>query len=64
MYRAVPVPGGQDKVSQCQIHRGVTGKFWELIKFVQFHHIGSHTQSLSTLIGLVERLEIWTQAWN
>lgn len=63
-YRAVPVPGGQDKVSQRQIHSGVTGKFWELVKFIQFHHIRSHAQSLSTLIGLVEGLEIRTQAWN
>lgn len=64
VYRAVTAPGGQNKVSQSQIHGGVTGKFWELIKFIQLHHVRPHTQSLSTLVGLIEGLEVWTQAWN
>ncbi len=64
VYLAVLVPGGQDKVPQSQIHGGITGKFWELVKLIQLHHIRSHTQSLSTLIRLVEGLVVWTQAWN
>lgn len=64
VYHAIPVPGGQDKVTQSQIHGGIAGKFWELVKFIQLHHIRPNTQSLSTLIGLVEGLEVWTQAWN
>lgn len=63
-YHAVTVPGGQNKVSQSQIHGGVTGKFWELIKFIQLHHVRPHTQSLSTLVGLIEGLEVRTQAWD
>lgn len=63
-YHAIPVPGGQNEVTQSQIHGGVAGKFWELVKFIQLHHIRPHTQSLSALIGLVEGLEVWTQAWN
>lgn len=61
---AVLVPGGQNKVTQSQIHGGIPGKFWKLIKLVQFHHIWTHTQSLATLIRLVEGLEVWAQTWN
>lgn len=63
-YRRVPVPGGQNKVTQGQVHGGVTRKFWELVKFIQLHHIWPHTQSFSTLIRLIERLEVRTQARN
>lgn len=64
VYLAVLVPGGQNKVTQSQIHGGITGKFWKLVKLIKLHHIRSHTQSLATLIRLVEGLEVWTQTWN
>lgn len=63
-YRGVTVPGGQDEVTQSQVHGGIAGKFRKLVKFVQLHHIWPDTQSFSTLVGLVERLEVRTQAWN
>lgn len=63
-YCGVPIPGGQNKVTQSQVHGGVAGKFWELVKFIQLHHIWPHAQSFSALIGLVERLEVGTHAWN
>lgn len=64
LYHAIPVPGGQNKVTQSQIHGRVPGKFWKLVKFIQLHHVRPHTQSLSALIGLVEGLEVRRQAWN
>lgn len=64
LYRTVPVPGGQDEVAQGQVHGGVAGKLRKFIQLVQLHHIGSHTQGLPTLIGLIEGLEVWTQPWN
>lgn len=63
-YLAVPVPGGQDEVTESQVHGGVTGKFWKLVKLIQLHHIRAHTQSLAAFIRLVEGLEVRTQAWN
>jgi len=61
-YFAVFVPGGQDEVTQSQIHGGITGKFWKLVKLIQLHHVRPHTQSLATLVRLVEGLEVRTQA--
>ena len=63
-YRAVPVPGGQDEVAQGQVHGGISGELRELVQLVQLHHVWSHTQGLSTLVGLVEGLEVRTQPWN
>ncbi len=64
VYLAVLVPGGQNKVTQSQIHGGIAGEFWKLVQLIQLHHIWSHAQSFAALIGLVEGLEVWTQAWN
>lgn len=64
VYLAVLVPGGQNKVTQSQVHGGVAGKFWKLVKLIQLHHIRPHAQSLAALIRLVEGLEVRTQAWN
>lgn len=64
LYLAVLVPWGQNKVAQSQIHGGITGKFWKLIKLIKLHHIRSHTQSLAALVRLVEGLKVWTHAWN
>ena len=64
VYLAILVPGSQNEVTQSQIHGGVAGEFWKLVKLIQLHHVGPHTQSFSTLVRLVEGLEVWTQAWN
>ena len=63
-YLAVIVPQGQNEVTQSQVHGGVAGKFWKLVELIQFHHVRAHTQSLATLVGLVEGLEVRTEAWN
>lgn len=43
VYLAVFVPGGQNKVTQSQIHGGIAGKFRKLVKLIQLHHIRPHT---------------------
>lgn len=63
-HLAVLVPGGQDEVPQGQVHGGIPGKLWKLVELVQLHHVGPHTQSLAALVGLVEGLEVRTEAWN
>lgn len=61
-YFAVCVPQSEDEVSQSQVHGGVSRILWKLIELIQLHHVGPHTQSFATLIGLVERLEVAVHA--
>ena len=61
-YFAVCVPQSEDEVSQSQVHGGVSRILWKLIELIQLHHIGPHTQSFATLIGLVEWLEVAVHA--
>lgn len=63
-FFAVCVPQSEDEVSQGQVHGGVSRILWKLVELIQFHHVWPHTQSLATLIGLVEWLEVPVHAEN
>lgn len=63
-YLTVSVPGGQNKVSQSQIHCWVARKFRKFIKLIQLHHIRPYTQGFTAFIWLVKGLEIRTQTWD